>query len=86
MQKWIILGDFSEKLKNPAFNFRVLDENTIVWVIFEKTFKIFFENSTKMPYFGLFSKEISKPCVKFSRVLTKNIIVWEIFEKFSKIY
>ena len=27
-KKWIILGDFSKKLKNPALNFRALDEKT----------------------------------------------------------
>ena len=35
----------------------------------------------KMLYFRLFCKEITNPCVKFSRVWTKNTIGWENFEK-----
>ena len=44
---------------------RVLTKNTIVWETFEKTFKNFFEKSTKMPYFGPFSKEIQNPALNF---------------------
>ena len=39
-----------------------------------------------MLYFRLFCKNISKPCVKFSRVWTKNTIVWGNFAKISKIF
>ena len=31
-------------------------------------------------------KNISKPCVKFSRVWTKNTIVWGKFEKLLKVF
>ena len=34
-----------------------------------------------MQYFRLFCKEISKPCLKFSRVWTRNTISWGKFEK-----
>ena len=35
----------------------------------------------KLLYFRLFCKEITKPCVKFSRVWTKNTIYWANCEK-----
>ena len=40
----------------------------------------------KMLYLRIFCKEISKPCVKFSRVWTKNTIVLGNSEKISKIF
>ena len=40
----------------------------------------------KLLYFRLFCKEITKPCVKFSRVWTKNTICWENFEKILKLF
>ena len=36
----------------------------------------------KLLYFRLFCKEITKPCVTFSRVWTKNTIGWEIMRRF----
>ena len=40
----------------------------------------------KLLYFRLFCKEITKPCVEFSRVWTKNTIGWGNFEKILKIF
>ena len=40
----------------------------------------------KLLYFRLFCKEITKPCVKFSRVWTKNTICWVNFEKILKLF
>ena len=40
----------------------------------------------KLLYFRLFCKEITKPCVKFSRVWTKNTIGWGNFEKILKFF
>ena len=71
-KKWIILGDFSKKLINPELNFRDLDENPIVWEIFEKIFKDFFEKKHKNALFWSIFKIISKPGFKFPRVLTKT--------------
>ena len=39
-----------------------------------------------MLYFRLFCKEISRPCVKFSRVWTKNTTVWGKFQKILKFF
>ena len=40
----------------------------------------------KLLYFRLFCKEITKPCVKFSRGWTKNTICWGNFEKILKLF
>ena len=40
----------------------------------------------KLLYFRLFCKEITKPCVKFSRVGTKNTICWGNFEKILNLF
>ena len=40
----------------------------------------------KLLYFPLFCKEITKPCVKFSRVWTKNTIGWVNIEKILKVF
>ena len=54
--------------------------------IFENLQRKFLKKIAKMQYFGLFCKNISKPCVKFSRVKTKNTIGWGNFEKILKIF
>ena len=43
---------------------------------FRKFLKIFLRKLLKMPYFSIFFKKISNPCVKFLRRWTKNPICW----------
>ena len=82
---------FARKLQNLALNFRAFGGKTqLVGEIlrnFENLQKILQEKS-KLLYFRLFCKEITKPCVKFSRVSTKNTSRcghFENFENFQKI-
>ena len=60
---------------------RVLTKNN--WFgNFWETFKNFFENSAKMHYFGLFSKEIQKPALNFRAFRRKTYFFWDFLRKF----
>ena len=56
-QKWIILGDFSKKIKKPCVTFsRFRRKIQLCGKFLRKSSKISLKNAQKMLYFGLFSK------------------------------
>ena len=65
-KKWIILGDFSKKLKNPCVKFSRFGRKTQLCGEFLRKFsKISLKKAQKMHYFGLFSKKFQNPALNF---------------------